>query len=205
MGRVCVVNFTSLDGVIQSPLSSDEDRAGGFDRGGWVPPCSDQVVDDFMQDATVRAAALLLGRRTHEVLAAAWAEADESDAAVEAMNRMPKYVVSSSSIAPAWPGSQRLTGGLGAAVDGLKADVDGDIVVLGSGTLVRGLAEHDLVDEYRLLIFPVVLGAGKRMFDDRASAARFRLTDTTLSTSGVAIHTFVRDRNASAAEAVPPA
>lgn len=95
MGRICVVNFISLDGVIQSPLAAGEERDGSFGRGGWVVPLSDDVVDDFMRDATVGADALLMGRRTHKVVAAAWAEADDSEEAVAVMNRMPTYVVPS--------------------------------------------------------------------------------------------------------------
>ncbi|MGF9761131.1 dihydrofolate reductase family protein [Microvirga sp. 0TCS3.31] len=140
------------------------------------------------------ATALLLGRRTHELMAGAWADADESDDAVAAMNRMPTYVVGSSSTAAAWPNSHRLTGDLVGAVEGLTSDIDGDIVVFGSAALVRGLSEHDLVDEYRLLLFPVILGAGKKMFDDGAAPARFRIADTAVSPSGVAIHTLLRDR-----------
>lgn len=192
MGRVIVVDFVSMDGVIQSPLSAAEDRDGGFTHGGWVPPYSDDTVDGFMRDSTVGAAGLLLGRRSHEILAAAWAQADDSEPAVAAMNRMPKYVVSSGAGDLGWQNSHRLVGDLAPAVRGLKERVDGDLVVLGAGTLVRGLAAHDLVDEYRLLLFPVVLGDGKRMFDDRARPARFRLAGSVVSDSGVVILTYAR-------------
>lgn len=195
MGRVVVVNFLSIDGVIQAPLSPDEDRDGGFAHGGWVPPLSDETVDAFMQRATVGAAGLLLGRRSYEILRDAWAQGDDSEPAIAAMNRMPKYVVSSTtSLADlTWQGSHLVGGDLPRAVTDLTGRTDGDIVVLGAGTLVRALAEHDLVDEYRLLLFPVVLGSGKRMFDERAHLARLTLTESIVTPRGVVIVTYVRD------------
>ena len=193
MGRLSVVNFISIDGVVQSPLSQDEDRDGGFDRGGWVAPFSDDVVERFMRDSTVGASGMLLGRRSYEILRTAWAAADETEPAVAAMNRMPKYVVSSSSENLGWSNSHWVEGDLGSAVIKLKRDMDGGLVVFGSAALVRGLARLDLVDEYRLLLFPVLLGGGKRMFDDDAALARFSLIDTVVSPNGVAIHSFVRD------------
>ena len=194
MGRLSVVNFVSIDGVVQSPLSDDEDRDGGFAHGGWVVPYSDDVVEQFMRDSTVGAAGMLLGRRSYEILRTAWAGADETEPAVAAMTRMPKYVVSSSSENLGWSNSHRVGGDLGSAVVKLKRDIDGDLVVFGSATLVRGLARLDLVDEYRLLLFPVLLGGGKRMFDDEAALARFTLVDTIVSPTGVAIHAFARER-----------
>lgn len=196
MGRIVVVNFISIDGVIQSPLSPDEDRDGGFEHGGWVPPHSDDTVDAFMQDVTLGAAGMLLGRRSYEILSGAWSGADESEPAVAAMNRMPKYVVSSTSDRLMWRNSHLITGDLAPAITGLKGRTDGDLVVLGSGSLVCGLAEHDLIDEYRLLLFPIVLGAGKRMFDDRGHLARFALTSSVIAASGVVILTHTRNTSA---------
>ena len=193
MGRVVVVNFISIDGVIQSPLSADEDRAGGFERGGWVAPFSDDTVADFMRTATVNAQGMLLGARSFQILAEAWSDADESEPAVAAMNRMPKYVVTRTLTDLAWANSHRIDTDMPAAVRDLKRQTGGELVVFGSGALVRGLAENDLVDEYRLLVFPVLLGAGKRMFDDRSGFARFRLTDSVSSPSGVVMLTYTRD------------
>lgn len=124
-----MVNFVSLDGVIQSPLAPDEDRDGGFAHGGWVPPYSDDTVNAFMQEATVSAAGMLLGRRSYEILATAWSGADESEPAVAAMNRMPKYVVSSTLREPSWQNTSVITGDLTSAVTGLKARAEGDLVV----------------------------------------------------------------------------
>lgn len=195
MGRIVVVNFTSIDGVIQAPLFADEDREGGFAHGGWVPPYSDDTVNAFMQKATVDAAGMLLGRRSYEILRDAWAPADDAEPAIAAMNRMPKYVVASAPVDLTWANSHPVGGGdLRTAVTELRDGTDGDLVVFGAGTLIRLLAEYDLVDEYRLLLFPIVLGAGKRMFDDRGSLARFRLTDNVVAASGVVILTYTRDR-----------
>lgn len=194
MGRVVVVNFCSIDGVIQSPLSPEEDGDGGFDRGGWVPPLSDDVVDAFMEHATVQATGLLLGRRSYEILRAAWADADPSIPAIAAMNRMPKHVVTSSPLGTPWHESHVVGGELAVAIPALAAATEGDLVVLGSGALVRGLAAADLVDEYRVLLFPVVLGEGKRMFGDGGRPARFRLGGSVATPGGVVIVTWVRDR-----------
>lgn len=126
MGRLVVVNFTSIDGVIQSPLFADEDDEGGFSHGGWVVPYSDDTVAAFMRDTTVAAAGMLVGRRSYQILADAWSHADESEPAVAAMNHMPKYVVTRSGVPLDWVNSHCL---------------DGDLLVFGSGTLIRGLAE----------------------------------------------------------------
>ena len=190
------MNFVSIDGVIQSPLSSEEDRDGGFEHGGWVPPYSDETVDTFMQEVTGGAAGMLLGRRSYEILTDAWSQADDAEPAVAAMNRMPKYVVSSTADDLRWQNSHWIGDDLARGVSELKERTDGDLVVFGAGTLVSGLAEHDLVDEYRLLLFPVVLGHGKRMFDDRGRLARFILTDSTVAATGVVILTYTRDRSA---------
>lgn len=192
MGRIVVVNFSSIDGVIQSPLSPDEDIDGGFERGGWVPPLSDDVVDGFMQDATVRAGAMLLGRRSYEILRDAWADADESVPAIAAMNRMPKYVVTSSPLGRVWQNSHVIDGDLPRAVRGIAVRTDGDVVVFGSGTLARGLAAHGLVDEYRILTFPLILGAGKRMFDGESRLTRFHLSTSVVTPGGVVITTYTR-------------
>lgn len=192
MGRLVVVNFVSIDGVIQSPLSADEDRDGGFAHGGWVAPYADDTVAEFMRSVTVNATGMLLGRRSYQILAAAWSHADESEPAVAAMNRMPKYVVSRTLNTLGWDNSHRIDGDMPAGVKEVKQRVEGDLVVFGSGDLIRGLAEHDLVDEYRLLVFPLVIGAGKRMFSGDSSLATFTLADTTSSPSGVVLLTYTR-------------
>jgi dihydrofolate reductase len=192
MGRIVVVNFVSIDGVVQSPLSPDEDRDGGFEHGGWIVPYADGTVDAFLRTATTGAGGMLLGRRSYDILAAAWSGADESEPAVAAMNRMPKFVVTSSPGSLGWSNSHAVVGELAPAVVDVRDRATGDLLVLGSARLVRGLAELDLVDEYRLLVFPVVLGTGKRMFDDQGRAAGFDLADSVVTPSGVVILTYRR-------------
>lgn len=160
MGQLVVVNFVSLDGVMQSVLSADEDRDGGFDRGGWVLPYVDEVVERFMSEATAGAGALLLGRRTYEIFAATWPHADLDDPAVAAMNAMPKYVASRTLKDLSWANSTLLGADLVEEIRRIKAASGSETVVLGSGELLGSLIEYDLVDEYRLLVFPSFWAAG---------------------------------------------
>ncbi|MFB4319583.1 dihydrofolate reductase family protein [Actinomadura sp. 21ATH] len=196
MGELAVVNFVSLDGVMQSVLSPEEDRDGGFDRGGWVLPYVDAAVERFMSDSTAGAAALLLGRRTYEIFAATWPYADRSDPAVAAMNAMPKYVASRTLTDPSWENSTVLGADLPAAVTEIKKRTEGEIVLLGSGGLLRTLVEHDLVDEYRLLLFPLILGDGKRLFDTGTAPRDLTLTASEASSTGVLINTYRRTAGA---------
>ncbi|MFC8596718.1 dihydrofolate reductase family protein [Streptomyces atroolivaceus] len=192
MGQLAVVNFVSLDGVMQSVLSADEDRDGGFDQGGWVLPYVDEAVERFMSEATTGAGALLLGRRTYEIFAATWPHADMNDPAVAAMNAMPKYVASNSVSPLRWANSILLGADLAEEVSGLKAASESEMVVLGSGGLLGTLIEYDLVDEYRLLVFPLILGRGKQLFADGKSPRRLTLTATQPTPSGVLINTYRR-------------
>lgn len=194
MGTLVVINFMSLDGVVQAPLRSDEDSDGGFSHGGWTDPYQDETVGAFMGDATTRAAGLLLGRRTYENFVTDWMQPDPTEPAIVAMNRMPKYLVSRTLTDPVWQNTVRLGPDLPAEVDRLRAEVDGELVVFGSAQLVRELHRADLVDEYRLLIFPVLLGGGKRMFAEDAGLGRFDLVGSSTSDSGVTINSYRRIR-----------
>jgi dihydrofolate reductase len=195
MSRVVVINFISLDGIIQAPLRADEDVDGGFAHGGWVQPFMDETVATFMGGATSRAAGLLLGRRTYQNFVVDWEQTDATDPAIAAMNRIPKYLVSQTLTDPSWHNTIRLGPDLPAEVERLRGGGDGEILVFGSGQLVRFLHQHDLVDEYRLLTFPILLGGGKRMFADTAGLARFRLTDRLVTDSGVTINSYRRVRS----------
>ncbi|MET9655980.1 dihydrofolate reductase family protein [Streptomyces sp. NPDC006510] len=192
MGQLAVVNFVSLDGVMQSVLSADEDRDGGFDQGGWVLPYVDEAVERFMSEATASAGALLLGRRTYEIFAATWPHADMNDPAVAAMNAMPKYVASHTLRDLTWANSTLLGADLAEEVSRIKAASETETVVLGSGGLLGTLIEYDLVDEYRLLVFPLVLGSGKQLFADGKSPHCLTLTATQPTPSGVLINTYRR-------------
>ncbi|MEV6489465.1 dihydrofolate reductase family protein [Actinoplanes sp. NPDC051633] len=187
MSRIVVVNFVTLDGVIQSVLSADEDRDGGFEAGGWVQPYMDEVVARVMSEATTGAGGLLLGRRTYQNFAATWSVADRGEPAVAALNRMPKYVASTTLAATDWENSRILGEDLVAEVTELKKQPGGDIVVFGSGRLIPALAAADLIDRYTLLTFPLVLGTGKRMFADGFAPATLTLLGSEVSTTGVVV------------------
>ncbi|HEY9291630.1 MAG TPA: dihydrofolate reductase family protein [Microlunatus sp.] len=192
MTSVVVVNFVSLDGVIQAPLGPDEDREGGFLLGGWVQPYMDDTVARFMSSTTADAAGMLLGRRTYQHFVTSWEQVDATDPAIAAMNRMPKYLVSRTSPDPTWNNTIRLGPDLPAEVNRLRAGGAGEILVFGSGQLISALQHHDLVDEYRLLTFPILLGGGKRMFGDTGTMTRFELVHSTVSATGVTINSYRR-------------
>jgi dihydrofolate reductase len=183
MGRIVVTEFISLDGVVEDPGGSEDFRHGGwsfeFERGAEG--------DKFKLDETIGAEALLLGRVTYEGFAAAWPERDGEFA--DKFNNMPKYVVSSTLSNPEWTNSTVIDGDLAESVAKLKQELDGDIVVHGSVQLVQALVEHDLVDELRLMVFPVLLGSGKRLFGETSDKKRLRLTDS--QTVGDGVTTFV--------------
>ncbi len=188
MSRIVVVNFLSLDGVIQGVLAPDEDTEGGFEHSGWVSPYADETVARVMQQATIQAGGMLLGRKTYEIFASIWPHQSEDDPAVAAMNRMPKYVASTTLDQGSWAHTVVLDD-VPTAVSKLKEEDGADIVVFGSGGLLGTLREHDLVDEYKLLTFPLVLGNGKRMFPDGTSA-KLELVDVETSGSGVVVATY---------------
>ena len=187
MPKIVVVNFVTLDGVIQSVLSADEDREGGFAAGGWVQPYMDEVVGRVMSEATTGAGGLLLGRKTYQTFAATWSVADQREPAVAALNRLPKYVASTTLAAADWQNSRVLGDDLIAEVARLKEQPGGDIVVFGSGGLIPTLVAADLIDQYTLLMFPLVLGAGKRMFADGIAPTTLTLLGTEVSTTGVVV------------------
>jgi dihydrofolate reductase len=184
MGRIVVTEFVSLDGVIEDPGGSED-----FKYGGWSFEIErGDEGDRFKLDEAMNSDALLLGRRTYEGFAAAWPSRDGEFA--DKFNNMPKYVVSSTLKDPEWNNSKVLDGDLAGEVSKLRDEVDGDIVVHGSAQLVQGLVENGLVDELRLMVFPVVLGAGKRLFGETSERQRLRLSDSKTVGDGVQILTY---------------
>jgi dihydrofolate reductase len=181
MGRIVVTEFVSLDGVIEDPGGSEDFRHGGW---SFEIPRGDEG-DKFKLDEAMEADALLLGRVTYEGFAAAWPSREGEFA--DRFNAMPKYVVASSPDVPEWSNSTVLEGDLAEAVATIKQEVEGDIVVHGSAQLVQALLDDDLVDELRLMVFPVVLGDGKRLFGDTGDKKRLRLTDSRTVGDGVLI------------------
>jgi dihydrofolate reductase len=181
MGRIVVTEFVSLDGVMEAPGGGED-----FKYGGWSFEISrGEEGDKFKLDETLETEALLLGRVTYEGFAAAWPSREGEFA--DKFNAMPKYVVSSTLEQPEWNNSTVLKGDIAEEVAKLKQEQEGDIVVHGSARLVQTLLEDDLVDEVRLMVFPVVLGAGKRLFGDTSDKKPLRLVDSKMVGDGVAI------------------
>ena len=181
MGRIVVTEFVSLDGVMEDPGGSEN-----FAQGGWSFKISrGDEGDKFKLDETFASEALLLGRVTYEGFAEAWPSRDGEFA--DKFNNMPKYVVSSTLAAPEWKNSTVLKGDLVEEVEKLKREQDGDIVVHGSARLVQTLIEHDLVDELRLMVYPVVLGGGKRLFGETSDKKPLRLVGSKVVGDGVSI------------------
>jgi len=181
MGRIVVTEFVSLDGVMEDPGGAEN-----FKHGGWSFKISrGDEGDKFKLDETFASEALLLGRVTYEGFAEAWPSREGEFA--DKFNTMPKYVVSSTLSEPEWSNSTVLKGDVVEEVGKLKQELDGDIVVHGSARLVQTLLEHDLVDELRLMVFPVVLGNGKRLFGDTSDKKPLRLVDSKMVGDGVAI------------------
>jgi dihydrofolate reductase len=188
MGRIAVTEFISLDGVIEAPGGSEE-----FEHGGWTFEVERGADGDkFKLDELLEAEAQLLGRRTYEGFAAAWPQMKDEAGFAEKMNTMPKYVVSSTLTEGSWENTTVLNGDFAADIARVKQEVDGVILVAGSAQLVQGLIEHDLVDELRLMVFPVVLGSGKRLFGPSAEKTSLKLTGSETVGDGIAILTYER-------------
>ncbi len=185
MRQLAVIEFVTLDGVMQGLGSPDEDRGGGFEYGGWGAAYGDAALDKKAEQGTTTTTAYLLGRKTYEKMAAYWPhESDENPIAAN-LNSTPKYVVTNTLRRLDWVGSRILDGEVVEAVNDLKAQGDGTISVLGSGLLVQTLIANDLIDEYRLFLHPLVLGTGKRLFRETARPLPMRLTDCTPTSTGV--------------------
>jgi dihydrofolate reductase len=184
MGRIVVTEFVSLDGVVEDPGGAED-----YKYGGWSFEISrGDEGDQFKVDETMNSEALLLGRKTYEGFADAWPERDGEFA--DRFNSMPKYVVSSTLKDPDWTNTTVLEGDLTESVGRLRDELDGEIVVHGSAQLVQGLIENGLVDELRLMVFPVVLGSGKRLFGETSDKRRLRLTDSEVVGDGVLIQIY---------------
>ena len=180
MGRIVVTEFVSVDGVMEDPGGVE-----GFEHGGWAFETVRGEGEQFKLEEARDSDALLLGRVTYQGFAEAWPSRDGEFA--DKFNSMPKYVVSSTLQAPEWNNSTVLGGDVVQEVSKLRQESDGNIVVHGSGQLAQTLVEHDLVDELRLMVFPIVLGAGKRLFGDTSAKKRLRLTDSKTVGDGVTI------------------
>ena len=188
MGKVVVIEHLTLDGVMQSPGHPDEDPRDGFRHGGWASRAQDPAMQEVMGARMSSTWSLLAGRTTYERFADYWPK-QAPNPFTEALNRVQKYVASATLTEPlTWENSTLLKGDAADAVAGLKESLEENLVVFGSGVLVRSLMPHDLVDEFVLMIHPLVLGSGRRLFPDSGSGLpAFRLIDSTTTGTGVII------------------
>jgi len=190
MGKIVVTTFVSLDGVMQAPGRPDEDTRGGFDRGGWGAPYNDAVMGRKMGEGMARPGSLLFGRRTYEDFFRVWPNRSDNPF-TEVLDHTQKYVASRTLREPLpWQNSTLLKGDAADAVRELKGQHSGDLGILGSGDLIQSLRRRHLIDMYVLLIHPLVLGSGRRLFPDGATPEELHLTDSVTTTTGVVIATY---------------
>ena len=183
--------FLSVDGVYQGPGGPSEDPSGGFDRGGWLVPHFDEATGEYMNSVFENVDAFLLGRRTYDIFAASWPKAtDPDDPVASKLNTLPKYVASTSLKNPEWANTTVIEGDVADAVRELKQRDGGELQVHGSGQLVRFLLEHDLLDRLNLLVFPVIVGAGRRLFPESGIGTGLALDESRTTPSGVTISVY---------------
>ena len=205
MSKIVVQAFVTLDGVVQGGGGPDEDREGGFELGGWAIEYDDQMDklkegEELLMEWENRTEALLLGRKTYDIWARAWGVWDENAEGMvgeltRRYNRVPKYVASRTLTELGWKNSQLLGADVPAAVEKLRAEPGGEIRVWGSTQLIKTLAEHDLIDEYRLCVYPIVLGTGKKLFSDGFVRSKFTLAESRTLQSGVVVNTYRRSNS----------
>jgi dihydrofolate reductase len=185
----------SLDGVMQGLGGANEDRGGGFERGGWAIPLFDDEAGAFLDEVFGRADAFLFGRRTYEIFAGSWGTgswgANEGNNPISvALNTRPKYVASTTLTDPQWADTTVLSGDVAAAIGELKAKPGGQLQVHGSGALIRWLMDHDLVDEINLFTYPVIIGQGTRLFPDAGPDRAFELAESQVTPNGLIIQVY---------------
>jgi dihydrofolate reductase len=189
MRRLIVSTFLTLDGVMQAPGGPQEDDEGGFRYGGWSVSYWDDLMGQVMGEATSKPFAMVLGRKTYDIMSAYWPNAPE-EAGGEVFNEATKYVASRGRPTLEWSNSVLIEGGAADGLAALKQQDGPELQVHGSSNLIQTLLRHNLIDEYRLWVFPVVIGSGKRLFADGAVPAGLRLVDSKVSTTGVVIGTY---------------
>jgi dihydrofolate reductase len=188
--KLAATEFLTLDGVYQGPGGPDEDRRGGFERGGWQAPFGDEETDRFITSVYERMDAMLLGRVTWDIWASYWPDHDGGDPISHGINVLPKYVPSTTLKDPTWQNTHVIDGDVEGAVRELKAQPGRDLLLQGSGGLLRWLLERDLVDELNLLIYPVVLGDGLRLFPEQGQTHRLALVNSKVTPTGVMIQSY---------------
>jgi dihydrofolate reductase len=192
MRKVVAAAFMSLDGVMQAPGGPPEDPTGGFTHGGWTVNYWDEPMGQFMGETFSSPFDLLLGRKTYEIFAAHWPYVEAGDPIAETFNAVTKYVATSSTEPLAWANSVALRGDVAAEIAQLKQETGPNLLVQGSSVLLQTLLAHDLIDQFRLLTFPLVLGPGKRLFGQGAKPGALTLIKTAVSTTGVIMSVYDR-------------
>lgn len=194
MRRIIANEWTSLDGVVQS-AGADDDTSGGFEHGGWHLPYFDEISQHWVVEGYAAAGGFLFGRRTYELLAGYWPNAREEEQAIaRPLNELPKYVATTTLTDPlAWANARVLTGDVRDAVAALEEGDGGDLHLVGSSRLTRSLVQHGLVDVFRLMIDPLVLGGGKRFLPDDGALRPLRLVDSRVTTTGAILATYELD------------
>ncbi|MFF3349848.1 dihydrofolate reductase family protein [Streptomyces sp. NPDC002779] len=191
MGKLVSTVFVTLDGVYQAPGGPQEDTRDGFGQGGWSFPYADEDFGRFISDVFDRAGAFLLGRRTYDIFSGYWPKVtDPDDPVASRLNTLPKYVASATLTDPDWDGTTVISGDLAKEVTALKERTDGELQIHGSGALVHSLLGLGVLDTLHLLTFPVVLGAGRRLFPERTAPTAFRGTGGRVTSTGVSIQTY---------------
>ncbi|HEX9036933.1 MAG TPA: dihydrofolate reductase family protein [Ktedonobacterales bacterium] len=191
MAKIIVHNNVTLDSVMQAPGRPDEDERDGFTHGGWALPYADATAGRLMAESSATTGGLLLGRRTYEDFYSVWPKRTDGNPFTSVLNNATKYVASTTLREPLpWENSRLLSGDAADAVAGLRAREEKDIVILGSGALIQSLARRNLIDRYVLLIHPLVLGSGHRLFPDGAPYATLRLVSATPTPTGVIVATY---------------
>jgi dihydrofolate reductase len=193
--KLTTVTHVTVDGVMQGLGASDEDRSGGFERGGWAIPLFSGEAAAFLDEVFQRADAFLFGRRTYEIFArswgtGSWGENQGDNPISNALNTRPKYVASTTLTDPQWEDTTVLSGDVAAAIGALKAEREGELQVHGSGNLIRWLSDNNLVDEFTLLTYPVVVGQGTRLFPDTGPDAALDLVDSRATREGLTIQVY---------------
>ncbi len=191
MRKLVVSTFLTLDGVMQAPGDPDEDRSGGFEHGGWQMPLFDEGSGEAVSAGMARSDAFLMGRTTYDIMAAFWPNQPDDDPIAAVMNGYTKYVVSDSLDEVEWENSTLIEGDVANGIRNVKEQPGKDIVVVGSGNLAQTLMEHDLVDEYGLLVYPLVLGTGKRLFRDGGPHTPLKLVDSSTTENGALVLRYV--------------
>jgi dihydrofolate reductase len=196
--KLTVQTFLTLDGVMQAPGGPDEDPSGAFSHGGWQAPFDDPATGEFVMELNSHASAFLFGRRTFAIFRGHWPDqTDPADPIATAINSLPKYVVSNSlrEADARWRGEHSgtahlVTGDIVASVRALKNEAGDELQIWGSGELLQTLLRHELVDQFRLMTFPVVLGSGRRLFNDGILPATMRALDLTVTDGGIVLGTY---------------